>query len=482
MEMTWTSLLNGQRRKDREQKPSALPAYGLSKESRTEFERDHDRILFSTPFRRLIDKTQVFPLEKKHDTIRRRLTHSLEVGNLCRSVGIDLAFNHQHIFGAAPCPQRNVPGILASIGLAHDLGNPPFGHKGEEAIRQWFVQKESESKGKIFEGLSKQQRQDFLRFEGNAQTFRLLTKLQLLNDNFGLNLTYGTLSALMKYTVSSIRLVKDDARPEKKKIGFYFSEEKQARELQRIAGTGECRNPLAYIVEACDDTAYTILDAEDAAKKGLVSYADIEAHLRATCKDDGLADTILNSAEKKHGEFREKFKEDKLSPRELDDISMQMFRVYAFQKIMPEITKAFVQKSGQMLKGKFSGTLLDATKAAAFCEAMRTFDRHHAYRNQEVRGIELKGYNIIRGLMNLLWEGISKRDEAGERKGARGEPFANYAYSRISENYRRVFLENKDGLPIRYRELQLLTDMISGMTDSYAVDLFEDLKGRKNGN
>jgi dGTPase len=150
--MTWKQLLNGERRKPGKS-GAASPVYDGE---RTEFERDHDRILFSTPFRRLIDKTQVFPLEKKYDTVRRRLTHSLEVGNLARSIGVNLAFNHAEIFEGVPCPQRNIPAVLASVGLAHDLGNPPFGHEGENAIRGWFETRktnDSESESYIFKGL-----------------------------------------------------------------------------------------------------------------------------------------------------------------------------------------------------------------------------------------------------------------------------------------------------------------------------------------
>ena len=159
---------------------------------RTEFERDYDRILFATPTRRLADKTQVFPMEE-NDSIRTRLTHSHEVSNLARSIGVRLAFEHaEEVFGTDHEKlnvKRNVPSLLAAVGLAHDLGNPPFGHQGEIAMQQWFAEKFAN------EGIDV----DFSEFDGNAQTFRLLTRLQLLNDDFGLNLTVGTLAALIKY-------------------------------------------------------------------------------------------------------------------------------------------------------------------------------------------------------------------------------------------------------------------------------------------
>ena len=279
--MTWKQLLNGHRRK-----PGGAEAQPPSYEGeRTEFERDHDRVLFSTPFRRLNDKTQVFPLEKKHDTIRRRLTHSIEVGNLARSLGVNLAFNRPEIFDGVTCPQRNIPAILAAVGLAHDLGNPPFGHQGENAIRDWFHLRNDPSKPDkyVFQGLQDRPDliQDFLNFEGNAQTLRLVTKLQLLNDNYGLNLTFGALSALMKYVVPAHRMAATNSPeakkfPATKKCGYFQSEAAVVKDIQAHTGTGERRNPLTYIMEACDDIAYTVLDAEDAAKKGLVEQVPVE--------------------------------------------------------------------------------------------------------------------------------------------------------------------------------------------------------------
>jgi dGTPase len=174
---------------------------------RTEHERDYDRILFSAPVRRLADKTQVFPLDED-DSVHTRLTHSHEVSNLARSIGVNLAFNDR-VFPSEVVPQRNVPAMLAAAGLAHDLGNPPFGHQGETSIQDWFEQ----NRERVFPercGLADVMQQDFLRFEGNAQTLRLLTRLQILNDDYGLNVTYGTLAALMKYTVGSSAARKDE--------------------------------------------------------------------------------------------------------------------------------------------------------------------------------------------------------------------------------------------------------------------------------
>lgn len=185
--LSWDKLLNQVRRKELHGSTESMGTGA----GRTEFERDYDRILFATPTRRLADKTQVFPMEK-HDSIRTRLTHSHEVSNLARSIGVRLAFEHaETVFGSdheSLQVKRNVPALLAAVGLAHDLGNPPFGHQGEVSIQQWFG-----------EGGAGDVDIDFQEFDGNAQTLRLLTRLQVLNDQFGLNLTLGTLAALTKY-------------------------------------------------------------------------------------------------------------------------------------------------------------------------------------------------------------------------------------------------------------------------------------------
>ena len=191
-QLDWRRLLNAQRRKGKAAGRAYTARLG---EDRTEHERDHDRILFSTPVRRLQDKTQVFPLER-NDSVRTRLTHSHEVANMARSMGTTLAFVHGGALGfpGEVEPLRNVPALLEAIGLAHDLGNPPFGHQGETAIQTWVKRhsvprKDDPASFDIFDApdLSEPMRRDFLKFEGNAQAFRLLTRLQILNDDFGLN-------------------------------------------------------------------------------------------------------------------------------------------------------------------------------------------------------------------------------------------------------------------------------------------------------
>ena len=211
MQEKWQKLLNPMRRKAESEKSAGGSKNDASgkMEYRTELERDHDRILFSTPVRRLADKTQVFPLDK-NDSVRNRLTHSHEVSNLARSIGVTFSTS---IRPKITDGLRNIPSVLGAVGLVHDLGNPPFGHQGEAARRKWFSSREKYFE-KTFGDNKKKLLKDFLNFEGNAQTFRLVTRLQLINDGFGLDLTRATLAAMMKYPTSSYDLDKKILRKE----------------------------------------------------------------------------------------------------------------------------------------------------------------------------------------------------------------------------------------------------------------------------
>lgn len=437
--------------------------------ARTEFERDYDRILFSAPVRRLADKTQVFPLEQ-HDAVRTRLTHSHEVSNIARSMGTDLAAKGK-LFPAELDPIRNVSALLAAIGLAHDLGNPPFGHQGEKSIQKWFAEKRTDVLNS--EDLTAPMKADFLQFQGNAQTLRLVTRLQIINDDFGLNLTYGTLSALMKYTVPSNKTAKDENHPEKAKPGFFQSEVPIVDDVRSKTGlTGTNRHPLTYLLEAADDLAYTIVDAEDAAKKGLVSFADVVAYLQHGGSGNGLIKSVVERANADHVKYRSL---KGLSVGELDDITMQKFRVYACDETISAATRAYVKHFDEIMDGSFKGDLITASEAAEFCVILKRFDREFAYKHEAVRRIELQGHNVIWDLMDMMWDAITDRENAKDLRSQKKGPFSNYVYSRISENYRRIFEDESNNMPMRYKELQLITDMLAGMTDSFAMRLHGEL-------
>ncbi len=460
----WNTLLNPSRRRPSSQAPMPLGGH----EVRTEIERDYDRVLYAAPVRRMADKTQVFPLER-NDVVRTRLTHSHEVANLARAMGVDLVFNHG-IGHGRPQVERDIPALLATLGLAHDLGNPPFGHQGERAIQTWFERHADTVLGPEW-GLSEAMRQDFLRFEGNAQALRLLTKLQILNDDYGLNLTYATLSALIKYPVASDRIDKDV--PVRRKHGFFQSEAGLVEEVWAATGLGEGRrHPLGFLLEACDDIAYCVLDAEDAVKKRLLSFHDILAHLRHTAGADATVAWVCDAAEREHKGYREAG----LSPAELNDISMQVFRIRAIGALTRALTEAWLRHAEAMQEGRLAGELLSTSSAGVFLGALRQFNLRHIYRHPSVLKVELTGFEVIHELMDMFWYAITDRADPARPDSPRRSPFAAYAYGRISENYRRVFESPRNAMPMRYREAQLLTDMIAGMTDSYALSLRDELR------
>lgn len=471
--LDWTQLLHrGRRKKEAETKAAARKDKGerIFADSRTEIERDHDRILFSTPVRRLADKTQVFPLEK-NDSVRTRLTHSHEVSNLARSIGTVLAFNHS-VASDVPDARRNLPSLCAAIGLVHDLGNPPFGHQGESAIQSWFV----ENQQVVLDPLKKKDQwtRDFLKFEGNAQGFRLVTRLQLLNDDFGLDLTYATLAAMMKYPTASHEI--DASLVARKKHGFFASEQLIAERVwQRTGLSSGWRHPLAAVMEACDDIAYVVLDVEDAVKKGLASVSDLHSFLKHHGKNDALTMAVVRDSETKQRKYRNI---GRLSPAELNDVSMQRFRVFAIGALVGAATDAFVKNQQSFLISPPTKSLLELSRGEQLRKLLKDFAFRHAYTHRSVLEVELQGHNVIRSLMDMFWAGIVDRDDPEDASSTRRSPFSRFLYRRISENYRRIFekpARDTGKLPMRYRECLLLTDMISGMTDSFAIDLHKEL-------
>lgn len=452
--LDWEKLLNQVRRKKLHGSTESLGT-GIG---RTEFERDYDRILFSAPTRRLADKTQVFPMEK-HDSIRTRLTHSHEVSNLARSIGVRLAFEHPHrVFGSDHerlQVKRNVPSLLAAVGLAHDLGNPPFGHQGEIAIQQWFVEGGAGDDVDI----------DFREFDGNAQTFRLLTRLQVLNDQYGLNLTLGTLAALTKYP--SVYGANDKGGF--KKYGIFQSEREIIREVWEHTGlSAGIRHPLAYVMEACDDIAYSIIDAEDTVKKGYASFYDLMDYLETF---DG-SDPVISDVVRVSKEENRKFKNAQLSSRELNDVSMQMFRVKAIAEMVEAATNIFVEELNKIMTGSVAPgfEIIKSSRCAQLCAAVKNFDFRHGFQHKEVLRLELQGNNYIKSMLRMLWKAISC-------EGDSNRPFERYVFGEISENYQRVYNSSDRS---KYSKCQLLCDAISGMTESYLIKKHDEFKALEN--
>ena len=491
--MNWQNLLSEIRfshfygiKRDSEKTEELLD---YNQQFRTPIERDHDRILFSSPFRRMGDKTQVFPLESI-ESIRSRLTHSYEVANLARSIGLEIAT--KYIKKDIPSDAiRNIPAALAASGLAHDIGNPPFGHEGEQAIRSWFKRNSKQlfdsdkqicgkSKNDVLK-LSDQHKNDFLEFEGNAQTLRVLTKLQTTGDDLGLNLTMCTIASSMKYVVGSDQI--DNEQQARKKHGYFASEQGLVKRVRDEVGLEDyARHPLALVLEACDDIAYSVLDAEDLVKKDLASFNDLLARLQNYCNSASSNDCLIKKLFSESKNDYKQLVKQKLSPSELNDVAMQLLRTHAIHFMIVAVMKAFKENYDDICSGIFAEELIQVSEASSLCHALKEFDRENAFDHRSVLEIELGGYNTINRLMDFLWTGITERENFRDVKGRRRTPFARYVYSRISKNYRRIFEDDLEKqyhpnckFPIRYREMQLLTDMVSGMTDRFCIDLENDL-------
>ena len=354
--MEWCRLLNPNRRRQ-----TTIPD-----DHRGQFERDFDRSIFSTPVKRLQDKTQVFPLEP-HDAIRTRLTHSLEVSSVARGLGARTAKwlksdKMQEIRGDM---DRSIEAIAATCGLIHDLGNPPFGHAGEDAIRSWFAHPDRTRllKRSLHDD---QQIHDFLRFEGNAQSLRLVGKLQILADYNGLNLSFGTLSALMKYVAPSHRATKSHRNHAFRKPGYFASEADIVDEIRTATGTGEARHPICFLVEAADDISYLATDIEDAVKKGVLSWSKVEERLPkehdAVKRTLDIQSGILESPPS--------------TPRgdlvdDIDDISTTAFRTAAIRTMADGAYEVFKCRYGDIMEGRYTGSLLDDSDAVELVKSLR---------------------------------------------------------------------------------------------------------------
>lgn len=413
--------------------------------SRTDFQRDFDRIVFSTAFRRLHDKTQVFPLPE-NDLVHSRLTHSLEVSCVGRSlgtlVGQRVCAAHPEL-GEAGYDPRALGDIVAAACVAHDLGNPPFGHAGEDAIGSWF-----RSHPDVTQDLSDGERADLERFEGNAQGFRIVTKLQI-PENPGLQLTMATLAAFTKYPRAS------GPRPEGsgvegKKHGVFRSELPQLERVMEAVGIGRrsdaeprwARHPLAFLMEAADDICYSILDIEDGFRLGYVPYDEVEGRLHAVVADDPTyrRRTPSGTSERKE--------------------AIAYLRAKAINRLAMQAQNAFIEREAQLLEGALTVPLADTLPSAQALEDITVYTRETCYRARDVVEIELAGYEVLSALLEAFVPAVlSERPSLRERKLLDLLP---------------------DPIPAEaepYERLLRVTDHLSGMTDRYAISTYRKLHG-----
>ena len=482
--MEWTKLLSAKRVGELMGKKESKP------DNRTPFERDYGRAVFSTPVRRLQDKTQVFPLEE-HDAVRTRLTHSLEVSSVARSLGRQAGIWLQSKGFLSVAQIHDVETISATCGLIHDLGNPPFGHAGETAIQSWFEARlsaeglvsrrgEAKERGRLFDGLEvigkkgvykTQYANDFLKWEGNAQTLRLLSRLQVLADEYGINLTCGTFSAARKYVSPSNKLSEDDKFHERSKPGFFASENETVDRVQKETCTVGIRHPITYLVEASDDIVYATGDLEDGVRKGILDWNSLKRELKARSNGSRLVKRVIKEAEKKVSFDRKK-------PHLLNEEVTQAFRTFSIGVMKDAAFEQFCRCYKDKRDGRYHRELIrdNNCEAATFVNACTGIGVDYVYPSPPTLRLELMGRRVIHDLMNVFWEGARVCGTSDAPKQCK-KGFAGKAYKLISSNYKTVFLSTlKNGeLPEQYCRLQLVTDQIAGMTDSFARRLHKRL-------
>ena len=442
--MNWEQLLSLKRFGDTEKRERIK-----QDETRLGFEVDFDRIIFSSAFRSLQDKTQVIPLSKT-DFVHTRLTHSLEVSvvgrTLGRRVGKVLLERHPYLkelgytfndFGA----------IVATASVTHDIGNPPFGHSGEKAIGEYF---KTGNGAKYREELTEKEYQDLIDFEGNANGFKILTESNQGADG-GLRLSYATLGAFMKYPKESL-----PKKPTKhivdKKYGFFQSEKEAFLDVvndlglqkKESDGISYYRHPLAYLVEAADDICYTIIDFEDGINLGLI---DEDYALEYMIK---LVKNTIDS--KKYHSLQ--YKKDRIS----------YLRALAIGVLINEAVEIFLENEESILNGNFDNSLLDKCKYEAQINDIIKISVEKIYRSKDVIEKEVAGYKIIADLLDVFVTALNNKFKGTQ---------SNYD-TLVLNLLPKEYQQEKESL---YNRIMQICSYVSGLSDGVAIELYKKMKG-----
>ncbi|MFC2766505.1 MAG: dGTP triphosphohydrolase [Prevotella sp.] len=422
--------------------------HALRHDDRSEFKRDSDRLIYSAPFRRLQNKTQVFPLPGSV-FVHNRLTHSLEVSSLGKSLGDDVA---KRLIEKRPELRgtlfEEIGTIVQTAGLAHDLGNPPFGHSGEKAIQTFFTEGEGQAlKGRVSDRFWN----DITHFEGNANAFRLLTHRFNGRREGGFVMTYSTLASIVKYPFAS------SLAGEHGKFGFFSSEE---ADYQRIAdelgiirksSEGEplrfARHPLVYLMEAADDICYEIMDLEDSHKLKIISYEETR-ELLLSFFDEKTRTHIL-----------ERIEEEGVTDENEQVVYLRACVVGALES---ECVKAFVEHEEEILEGTFEGSLIKhisdlPRQAYKHCQEV---SKKKIYQSKLVLDVELSGYKIMETLMQNLIEAAVHPEK--------------FHSQQLIKRFSSQYDIQSDDLETR---IMAVIDYISGMTDIYSLDIYQKICG-----
>lgn len=445
--MNWTQLLNSDRLGHRPAKRES---------GRNAFLRDHDKIIFSGAFRRLARKTQVHPLAT-NDHVHNRLTHSLEVSCVGRTLGIRVgeALRERELLPAG-FDATDLGDIVQSACLAHDIGNPPFGHTGERAIRAWF-----QERGRRFlDGLTPQQCADLEWFEGNAQGFRILTKSEYHQYEDGMRLTYATLAAFLKYPWLS-GVARSDAAPRADKYSAFTAERDALLEvcaataLRRRGEAFFCRHPLTYLVEAADDFCYGIIDLEDGLEMDLLRWEEVHALLRPALPDDEEVTALLRT---------------ELRPGR----KAALLRGKIVEYFIDAGVRAFMKHHDALLDGSMEGDLISwcDEPVHAVVAGAKQLAKTQVFEHPRKIELEIGAFQVIGTLLDSLIEAVVAHADAAPTH-FRHERLINLIGA-------QTFPPQLQGLPAEERRYQCImraVDFIAGMTDNYATYLAKQFNG-----
>lgn len=471
--MKWEQLLSTKRSRESGVRRQSFQNTDL----RSEFEKDYHRIIGSASFRRLQDKTQVFPLDKS-DFIRTRLTHSMEVSSIARSLGQNVAESillQKKDEEFEPHMKEDICNILQCAGLIHDIGNPPFGHYGEVAIREWFTRnlpKLTFHGKKISEILDEQMLADLYHFEGNAQALRLVTKLHFLVDEHGMNLTYALLNTIVKYPIPSHQMDPTSDDITKKKMGYYYADEEIFRKIEKETGTNGRRHPLTYILEAADDIAYKTADIEDAFIKKFISYYKLLEELKEVQKHcDSSQEGVFLPADCLEELYR-RGKENNVSHPEAYAIKNWIVRVQGF--LISCATYGFTSNYDEIMAGEYTHDLFWHTDAEQLMDMLGSLAYEEVFISDTIYRMEVAEEAVLDFLMDKFMHAIISYDDEPERLESLDVRMVSF----ISSNYKKAYhvqAEGKSDVEKLYLRLLLVTDYICGMTDSYAKRLYQEL-------
>ena len=450
MEMTWLNCFTPDR-------------FGLEKGTqspRSDYERDYDRIIFSSAFRRLQNKTQVYPLPE-HVFVHNRLTHSLEAVSVGRSlgqmVGEVLAEDEKVKKSASAVDfyRNQLKNVISAACLAHDLGNPAFGHSGEEAISKFFKDHQEDLKARFTEA----QWQDLIRFEGNANALRVLTRQFNGRLKGGYRLTYPTLASILKYPCESTATDKKKGK-HRSKYGFFQSDKDTFLDIvqhlnfkkDEQSPLSYFRHPFVYLVEAADDICYSIIDYEDAHRLGILGFEEVKEDLLAIISKNPHEDV-----ERIHSN---------LNGLEIDrNESVAYLRAKAINFLVNRCAQEFVKNRHKIIQGKYPSALLQEVEEIG--EAWQRINKKSVkliYNHESVLKIELAGFKIMSGLIEDLVEAALTRKEQRQKRHQK-------LLSLIPVQFQFEESEND------YEKIMCILDYVSGMTDNYALELYRNLRG-----